>query len=131
MWRTNPQPSASSTRSVSRHQREAFGRSGYRMKTSVSAKRRWMPRKVTASGGPNAATYMWYRDIATATSVTPIASARQGGAVAWAPSETTAMAGWAKGPALESADFLVVLHRALVEGHADVHRHVLRGEPGD
>src|SRR4051812_22271185 len=117
MCSTKPQPSASSARSTRRHQREASGRSGKSTKTSVSAKSRWMPRKTTASGGPNAATYMWYSDIETATSVTAIASARQGGAVAWVSSETTAAAGWAKRAALEDAGFLVVLERALVERH--------------
>ncbi len=47
------------------------------MKTSVSANSRCVPRKIIASGGPNAATYMWYSDIDTAISVTASARARR------------------------------------------------------
>ena len=44
-----------------------------------------------ASGGPNAATYMWYSDIATATICTAARKAALVGVVACASSETTAV----------------------------------------
>ena len=48
---------------------------------------------MTASGGPNAATYMWNSDIATATSVTTAATTLEEGAVGAISSETTCPVG--------------------------------------
>jgi hypothetical protein len=59
------------------------------MKTSVSANMRCVPRKNMVSGGPKAATYMWYSDIAIETSVTTHSSAFAVGSVAIFSSETS------------------------------------------
>ena len=45
---------------------------------------------MTASGGPNAATYMWYSDIATATAMISQRRCLLTGVVGCASSETTA-----------------------------------------
>jgi hypothetical protein len=59
MCSTIPQPRKRRIASAVRHAIPASGRVGKSRKTRVRAKMRWVPRKITASGGPNAATYMW------------------------------------------------------------------------
>src|SRR6185503_3806762 len=110
-----------------------------------------------ASGGPNAATYMWYSDIAMAMALISQRSATLPGVVASFSSETTtagvasdmlsgtprAARGGQDGVApprrycagatclLHRAHFLVVPGRALVERNAYIDGHVLGSQAGD
>ena len=52
---------------------------------------------MTASGGPNAATYMWYSDIVTATAWTMPRNAALAGVVACTSSATITVCGVATG----------------------------------
>ena len=58
---------------------------------------------MTASGGPNAATYMWYSDIATATAWTMPRNAALVGVVACASSATITVCGVATGSPARTA----------------------------
>src|SRR6185369_2573542 len=111
-----------------------------------------------ASGGPNAATYMWYSDIAIAIALISQRSATLPGVVAGFSSETItgeAASDTCLAPLpdvarrgercraappmslrepcnlLHRANFLVLPGRTLVEWNADIDGHVLGGQAGD